>query len=472
MVHSPIQISVESSNKTISFFNKDIEGALIPYIAQLVKRAEYVKRFGKEGKKLQEMLEEAEEFGLTSHQRKAVDQYVNAMLGKHGVDTNRWLADKLNYDMVEGQVIHPKLQKAMSSLIILRNFAILGLATFTSFADVMGIMVRGGDIDTAFTTFKSGMNEFINSVSGSERKTRLREIAEALGTIETYVNHEALNDYYGQSYLSSGLKKWNDKFFDIIGLNKWTRFTRLIALGAGEGFLAKHKSLPTPNSERFLDQLNIHSNDIVLDGQRKLKLLTNMERNPDSNQYVGKEEVARDDKVRTALNRFVDQAILRPNPAQRTIWMSDPHFMLAAHLKSFTFGFHDTILRRVHSEAMEGNYAPFLLLWSFVPVMLASDWLREKIQYGGGSAPYKADWGAGDHIYNAMQRSGLFGIGQLAIDAGRDVSYGGVGIQSFAGPTAQNLKKIDDLLFDSDAGRMNAFVSQLPFQNIWKHYLI
>ncbi|NIN64214.1 MAG: hypothetical protein GTO63_05845, partial [Anaerolineae bacterium] len=45
-----------------------------------------------------------------------------------------------------------------------------------------------------------------------------------------------------------------------------------------------------------------------------------------------KAELDRDARVRNALNRFVDEAILRPNAAQRPIWASDPHWALVFHL--------------------------------------------------------------------------------------------------------------------------------------------
>ena len=75
------------------------------------------------------------------------------------------------------------------------------------------------------------------------------------------------------------------------------------------------------------------------------------------------------------MGRWVDAAILRPNAAQRTAWMSDPHYSVFAHMKQFAYTFHDVIMKRAWIEAKaHKNFGPMgVLLATFTPMMIAAD---------------------------------------------------------------------------------------------------
>jgi hypothetical protein len=166
----------------------------------------------------------------------------------------------------------------------------------------------------------------------------------------------------------------------------------------------------------------------------------------------------------------VDESILRPNAAQRPIWASDPNYALIFHLKSFMFSFHDRILRRAWRESEMGNIAPLLLLSAFIPAMLFADILRDMIRFGLDGNPRKAHWGLEDHLWSATQRSGLNGIGQLLIDAKEDVQFGGLGYESFVGPTADGITDLGGLFSEDDEAQWSAATRNLPGNAAWKHW--
>jgi hypothetical protein len=121
--------------------------------------------------------------------------------------------------------------------------------------------------------------------------------------------------------------------------------------------------------------------------------------------------------MRAAVNKWVDGAVLRPDAADKPIWMNDPHWALVAHLKQFVFSFHETILKRVMHEVNHGNYKPAMALASYVPIMIASDLVKGMIQGGGSQPDWKEKWGAEDYLWSGVQRGGLLGTGQFAADA-------------------------------------------------------
>ncbi len=119
--------------------------------------------------------------------------------------------------------------------------------------------------------------------------------------------------------------------------------------------------------------------------------------------------------------------------------MNDPHFALFAHLKQFTYAFHNTILKRAWNEAEYGNFGPALALASYVPMMIASDFLKGLIQGGGEQPEWKKGWGPEDYLYSGVERAGLFGVSQFSSDFMKGVRQGGIGVDRVMGPTFEQL---------------------------------
>ncbi len=136
------------------------------------------------------------------------------------------------------------------------------------------------------------------------------------------------------------------------------------------------------------------------------------------------------------------------------------------------YGFHERIIRRSFNELAEGQMAPMLMLMMFVPMMIMADLLRDAFTgFLGKDLSYKSNWTIGDYTWSALQRSGVTGLGQMAIEAHQNFKYGGIGIESMLGPAAQNLLldngniRIDDLFFNNDKGSWDVVRDNLPFQN-------
>jgi hypothetical protein len=154
---------------------------------------------------------------------------------------------------------------------------------------------------------------------------------------------------------------------------------------------------------------------------------------------VERGRIVLNDKTRQAISTWVDQAILRPDAALRPVYMSDPHWMLVSHLKQYMYLYQKTIIARVAREIEHGNYVPLAALTSYVPMIIAADMMKVILTPGQGDDDSRRSWDSVDWIQRGVQRAGLFGPGQMALDAYGDMSFGKIGIESAAGPTVQQL---------------------------------
>jgi hypothetical protein len=171
-------------------------------------------------------------------------------------------------------------------------------------------------------------------------------------------------------------------------------------------------------------------------------------------------------QMKGALNTWIDGAVLRPNAAERPIWMNDPHYALVAHLKTFIFAFQSTILSRVWHELEHKNYAPALALMSYVPIMLFSDLAKGFIQGGGEQPEWKRGWTWKQYLGSATERAGLYGTGQFASDLMRDVKRGDTSL-SVLGPTFEH--GMDALKTVGGAMQYDTFIiNSLPANVLYK----
>jgi hypothetical protein len=201
-------------------------------------------------------------------------------------------------------------------------------------------------------------------------------------------------------------------------------------------FIQRHADgTASKHSERWLRELGLTKDDVKTDASGRLKVLMT--------DGLTREHAA---KMAMAVNRWVDGAILRPDAVDKPPWMSDPHFALVAHLKQFVFSFQETLLKRVAHEMTHGNYTPAMAMASYVPTMLAADFLKGMIQGGGQQPAWKQDWDAQDYLANATERGGLYGVGQFGVDVFHDLRRGGSPVGALSGPTLQQLGDAANLM--------------------------
>lgn len=424
------------------FLNKDLYQTLNSYISQATRRAEWQRRFSGDDA-LNVLYDRAKKDGATNADIKLTEKYLDGVRGT--------LGDSLN----------PTWRRITGNLIVYQNVRLLPLAIFSSIVDPLGIAVRGGTIGDAFAAFKRGVREIPkNFKKDGGTKDWQTEMAEVLGTIDNALLTHTLGAMYQQGMTSDTGRKINDTLFRFNLMEQYNTSMRVAATQAAIHFVNRHGDFTySKHSERWIDELGLQQSDIQRkpDGSLKLSVADGL-------------SVEQADRMRFAINKWVDGAVLRPDAADRPIYYNDPRFALITHLKGFVYSFQHTIVDRVIHEAKEGNYVPAMSLATYVPVMLAADTVKGFITGGGQEPDWKKNWGAGDYLWYEAQRAGLLGVGQFRHDIVQDVQRGGVGIGAVAGPTLDQLA--DGIKAIGGRERFKPFaIESLPANALYKNAL-
>lgn len=448
-------INVKNAHEFVEFQIQDLTAVLTSYVNKAVHRAEYTRRFGNAGEKLTEILGDLLREGATEQDLETIMKGTAAMTGVLGAnEINRTWAG------IQGNII------------AIENLALLPLSLFASLIDPLGIAIRTGSFKDAWEGFKRGMGQLrkdlTSKVTGAKQdETELELLVRDLGVLDENSMMNAYGDAYSGNYMSRGLKKLNETFFRWNGMEGWNKAMRVQATIAGSQFILKH--LRTVNDEkadakakaeskRYLDEMGLKAEDLKKVETKAVSLTRRQLHAGDPAVEViwatnNREELLKskeDDttyRLRRALFKFVDSAVLRPNAAHRPIWGSDPRFALIFHLKQFTHSFQEVIMKRVWHEWKKGNTKPAQVALTYIPFMAAADAAKAMLLGKG------FDMSVGQFFGKEVERSGLLGTGQYAVDAVQDMARGDNPAASFVGPAADHAGTIADWMAGSVSTR-------------------
>lgn len=448
-------INVGNAHEFVEFQIQDLTAVLTSYVNKAVHRAEYSRRFGNGGEKLQDILKELFEQGATQEDLETIMKGTAAMTGVLGAnEINRTWAG------IQGNII------------AIENLALLPLSLFASLIDPLGIAVRTGSFKDAWEGFKRGMDQLrrdlTSKVTGAKQEeTELELLVRDLGVLDENSMMNAYGDAYSGNYMSRSLKKLNETFFRWNGMEGWNKAMRVQATIAGSQFILRHlrtvndeKTDPKVKAEskRYLDEMGLKAEDLKKVETKAVSLTRRALHAGDPAVEViwatnNREELLKskeDDttyRLRRALFKFVDSAVLRPNAAHRPIWGSDPRFALIFHLKQFTHSFQEVIMKRVWHEWKQGNTKPAQVVLTYIPFMAAADAAKAMLLGKG------FDMSLGQFFGKEVERSGLLGTGQYAVDAVQDMARGDNPAASFVGPAADHAGTIADWMAGSASTR-------------------
>ena len=447
------------------FQSKSITHTLSQYFRQGVRAAEYRRRFGESGVKLEGMIKDirtelenaAEKMypptkqAHVKHDPNAVGTMVRTLNG----DREKWVARQMrdismSVGAIEGTLgkdITPNMRKFTSYMIAYQNVRLLPYMIFSSFVDPLAQVARGAPLNAALETFTYGMREVFRSwadmfrdMPKARQKDEWTKLAEHIGAIEVAMFNHHVADEYSSVYMSPMARKINETLFKMNGMEAWDRANRTMATKWAVRFIEQHAALPDKNhSARWLQELGLSADTVPLnaDGQ----LITTAEELSavkSISPQLAKIEIA---KVHAALNRWVEGAVISPNAAQRPGWSSDPNYASMFHLKQFSYSFQQTIMQRAVAEMGHGNLTPITALAGFVPTMLVADIMKGLLQGGGTLPAYIAGMDIGERIGHAVERSGVMGTGDIVGAALQDWS-------SLGGPAFEQI--VDGIRDSSD----------------------
>lgn len=382
------------------FQSQDLGDILYTYVDQAVHRAEYARQFGNQGQWLEEKLAEAQRQGATPEDMQMARAAIKGMDGTLGLDMS------------------PKLRQWMTGIITAENLILLPLALFSQVVDAVAIGARANSYKESLRALDRGFREVVKSFTKhADEFSKDERLAMDLGIIDETAMLEAMGMTYQGMYMTKRLRNINRKFFRINRMEQWNRAMRVQGMVTGQRFILANKG-----NARYMDELGLSAGDIqeLPDGSLAVTELDGL--------TPGQAR-----KMRTALFKFTDSAVLRPNAAHRPIWGNDPRFMLLIHLKQFSYSFQNVILKNMKKELKFGNAKPAMVLLGAIPLIMISDLLKN-----ASTGNLDAGLTFGDALARGVARSGLLGTKAFYTDAGADVLHGHLPGVSFLGPTFEH----------------------------------
>lgn len=405
------------------FLSDDLRYTMTKYLNSVVKRSEYHSRLG-DGK-LEAIFERAKEQGATREEIEFMGKAVEAMLGRYGAHTN------------------PKARRVMAWIMTYQNVRLLGFSQLASLPDIVGPAIRTGEFGNAWRILREQLNGIASS------KSDLADAARIYGIISDTMNDHILTEHYDTHWMPEGARRLNEKFFRYTGMEKLNNFVRQYALAVGFDFI-NQQALKAAKGDtkaiQALDELGLTHEDVsawIAGGQQVFGGI---------GYDMSTQSRAADEKVAHSMIQFVNEANMRPSPSQRPLASSHPALMLIYHLKSFMYAFYDVFLRgmwqniaKADTPAMKIYMAamPGLLLLVITALGLE---LRELVQYRlFGEEPRTDRMDGMEYMSELIQRSGMLGVSQIAVDWEEADERGQTGLAAVSGPT---ISQMNDVLND------------------------
>tara|TARA_B100000902_G_scaffold260268_1_gene246497 strand:- start:2846 stop:10426 length:7581 start_codon:yes stop_codon:yes gene_type:complete len=306
------------------------------------------------------------------------------------------------------------LKKANDIGLTLNIVTLLGLTVIASLQDTAGPVLRARG-----TAKVSDVFGVIKDMIKSPQEAA--DIAREIGVIGV----DAMSSFFvlagEQDFMSQSAKNVSDAWFRVTGLEAYTRFTRVFATGMGTRFLQNHArkaQAGDTTSQLYLKELNVTAEEVLA-------------------WEKGKADKATREKVNESLAQFVDESIVRPNPAQRPQYANDPRYALVWQLKSFFYAYGKTIVFPTLKESHRGfvnngagaGVMPILLMAGMLlPITMLGLEIREAFKAFlawvlPGVSPddpgvnyFKTDdMSTGQYMTEIIDRSGMLGPASLAL---------------------------------------------------------
>ncbi len=382
-------------------------------------------------------------------------EFDRATKDDEGNDLLRPLLDRLNPEDREAAMgvintymgyrapLSPFWRKLNSWGQFLQFVTILPFAAISSVTDLAGPVIASKE----FGALTTGMKEVIATIKNRDEAMQL---ARDIGVVTPEAVANSWITEADADYMDPMARKASDWWFNITGLNWFTRFTREFAAGMGVQFITKHarNEFNNPRADRYLSELGLTRQEVLdwIAGGRKLTT-------PE-----GK-------KVAQGLQRFVESSTLRPNAAERPVWASDPHYALIWQLKGYFYSYGKVILGGMFSEAETrlreqnigtpwgrvGSAVGLMALTAVatMPLAMMGMELREYAKFGLAALfPFveadqkyfktdRMDWP--EYLGTAFEKSNFSGPFGLITGASQATNFGDSPLFTLLGPTAETI---------------------------------
>jgi hypothetical protein len=363
----------------------------------------------------------------------------------------------------KGQTMAPWFRTFNSATMVHTTLTTLLLAPISSVTDLSGIAMRGKEM--------KNMDLFFKNMTSAFKGTESYETARRLGSIMQEGTDTVYISQGDQDFSNKWARDIMHKFFKYTGLNLWTRYSRVVAVGMGRDFYIR-------NAEEL-------SNPNITPARRETLLRWMAEGHPDLTAqdvmgWANGSNFGTDAQLRVdhAIRKFADESVVRPNQAQRPSYANDPRFQVLFHLKSFFYAFGDTVVAGAVREganryATDGNFtgAGQMALLSgvtLIPLTMLGLEARELVKYllqmaapGIEATDYtfRSDYmDTTEYMYEIFSRTGVSGKWTLALTSMESLKWEGP-----LGPIITNVPILD--AFDESVFDGRPFTRNTPVIN-------
>lgn len=440
--------------------SKDMAGILGSYFEPMTRKAEFERRFG--GGRLERMLDRAKREGASDDDIAMARAAVAASMGTYGKDAEGSpVLQHVSKDLAR-KLAGRKSQAAIGGVMAYQNWRLLPLALLSSLTDPVLIAMRtGGDLGTAFAGIRDGLRANFTE-AGREEMARMVDQIGAAADFGAEANLVYALGGLDQAPLA---RQSNDLLFRWNGMTWLAKATRHMALHSAHGFLSKHALRPGKHSARYMRELGLRDGDI------QVETVIGAHGRPVERVKTNTGDAERDARVREALVRFVDDAVLRPNPIQSPLWHADPYMGVVTQYKGFLYAMWDQMGRRIQAEVGNGNFVgPVIAMVAYAPLAIMAMLMRETIQYGEEGNPARAGWDVVDYTGAALNNSGMLGPNAAFLTAfENDLSTDRLPVLSQLGPSFGQATNVASSAVGERSGS-ETFQEAIPTQVIWEKW--
>jgi hypothetical protein len=337
---------------------------------------------------------------------------------EHDQAANKWLPALLGRPTAQ---IDPRWNKVQGALMVWQNWAHMALSVFSQF----------NDLGAGAWRFNAPMETLTKSIQYAFSKAtreQMNDYAKLVGFMHNSVVSNIVSDVgNGNMYGSKFAKKWNDKLFTYNGMHWWTNMSHAVFADiARERIETWAKGAERdPSMAAALKEIGTDAATVKawLDAGSPMEAKAAVY---DREGFNG---------VRSALFQLVDEAVLRPDASMRPGWANNRNLAIFWQLKSWTWGFgHRFVMTAIRQgKDQEGirKLFPILALAAYTAPMSI---LGVSIRNAVTQSQRRDLQDPLDYTWEGLQQAGVFGPGQVFIDAEQAKSRGHTALASVLGP--------------------------------------
>ncbi len=327
---------------------RDPREVLPTYIRQMARKAEFTRRFGENGEKLDEIFAALARQGVHPKDmgiiRAAVDSSLGLQTGSKATDVGG----------------------AVSWLQTVGAIRLLPRAVIPSMAEAYTIGIQAQSPRAGFKAFMDSYR-FLFGGGGADAADVWRG-SEMMGIVGDAVTQQMIAARFGGGMMSQTQQKLLGGFFRATGLHQITEAQRVAGVRIGYGFITRLINdvvvdnvlvgdKRAQSSQALLNDLGISPEDAA---RIKDWLGDDAAAFPKVEKLMGDTHEAQ--VLRQALQRFSIQSVQAPMAVDRPRYANDPVGRLAYGITSFIYGFQRNVLRRTGKQVYKALSDPSLTM--------------------------------------------------------------------------------------------------------------